>query len=293
MHMALAADDRFKDCDYRKMDTLGVSVQEGLSRTSLDLPEWLNGSIGKSSCLGDKNTTAQVHPYKLTHTFFRLAKEIAGSERREGVVEGVLQDGEKIIGVRVNGEVIPTDVVVIAMGPWSGAALRWFNLPAITGRRAHSIVLQPSQPISAHACFLEYTSKSGKSRDSPEAYPRPDGSVYVCGKSDTEELPNDPKDVQYNSECCKELRYMAGVMSTALKEADLQVEQACYLPSSPDGLPLIGRIPNTPNGFVATGHTCWGILNAPATGEAMAQLVVDGTCSMLDLSPFNPARLLQ
>ena len=34
-----------------------------------------------------------------------------------------------------------------------------------------------------------------------------------------------------------------------------------------------------------------GILNAPATGEAMAELILDGAERSVDLSPFNPARL--
>jgi glycine/D-amino acid oxidase-like deaminating enzyme len=35
----------------------------------------------------------------------------------------------------------------------------------------------------------------------------------------------------------------------------------------------------------------WGILNAPATGEAMAELIVDGAAKNLDLAPYDPARL--
>jgi glycine/D-amino acid oxidase-like deaminating enzyme len=42
---------------------------------------------------------------------------------------------------------------------------------------------------------------------------------------------------------------------------------------------------------VATGHSVWGMLNAPATGEAMAELVVDGGGQSVDLSAFDPARL--
>ena len=42
---------------------------------------------------------------------------------------------------------------------------------------------------------------------------------------------------------------------------------------------------------MATGHSVWGILNAPATGEAMAELILDGVASTVDLSPFDPARL--
>jgi glycine/D-amino acid oxidase-like deaminating enzyme len=42
---------------------------------------------------------------------------------------------------------------------------------------------------------------------------------------------------------------------------------------------------------VATGHSVWGILNAPATGEAMAELIVDGAARTVDLSRFDPGRL--
>ena len=58
-----------------------------------------------------------------------------------------------------------------------------------------------------------------------------------------------------------------------------------------DGLPLIGAVPGFGNAYVATGHSVWGILNAPATGEAMAELITNGIAETTDLAPFDPARL--
>ena len=43
--------------------------------------------------------------------------------------------------------------------------------------------------------------------------------------------------------------------------------------------------------YVASGHSVWGILNGPASGEALAELIVDRTTSAVDLAPFDPARL--
>ncbi len=40
-----------------------------------------------------------------------------------------------------------------------------------------------------------------------------------------------------------------------------------------------------------SGHSVWGILNAPATGEALAELIVDGVARSTDLAPFDPGRL--
>lgn len=44
---------------------------------------------------------------------------------------------------------------------------------------------------------------------------------------------------------------------------------------------------------IATGHSCWGILNSPATGAALAELIVDGKASIVDLTPFDPARFMK
>jgi glycine/D-amino acid oxidase-like deaminating enzyme len=33
------------------------------------------------------------------------------------------------------------------------------------------------------------------------------------------------------------------------------------------------------------------MLNGPATGEVMAELIVDGAATTVDITPFDPARL--
>ena len=67
--------------------------------------------------------------------------------------------------------------------------------------------------------------------------------------------------------------------------------QACYRPVARDGLPLIGRIRGPEAAYVATGHSVWGMLNAPATGEAVAELLVEGRTRTVDIAAFDPARL--
>jgi glycine/D-amino acid oxidase-like deaminating enzyme len=59
-------------------------------------------------------------------------------------------------------------------------------------------------------------------------------------------------------------------------------------PITSDGLPLIGRVPGVAGAYAATGYSVWGILNAPATGEALAELIVDGSAHTVDLRPFDP-----
>ena len=80
-------------------------------------------------------------------------------------------------------------------------------------------------------------------------------------------------------------------LSPVLARSKVLAQQACYRPVTQDGLPLIGPVPGLEGAYVATGHSVWGILNAPGTGEAIAELIVDGATRTVDLAPFDPGRL--
>jgi glycine/D-amino acid oxidase-like deaminating enzyme len=84
---------------------------------------------------------------------------------------------------------------------------------------------------------------------------------------------------------------MCRALSPVLAAAPIVARQACFRPVTRDGLPLIGKVPGIDGAYIATGHGVWGILNAPATGEAMAELIIDGAARAVDLTPFNPGRL--
>eukprot|EP01087_Luapelamoeba_hula_P009570 TRINITY_DN2480_c0_g1_i1.p1 TRINITY_DN2480_c0_g1~~TRINITY_DN2480_c0_g1_i1.p1 ORF type:complete len:190 (+),score=24.56 TRINITY_DN2480_c0_g1_i1:656-1225(+) len=189
------------------------------------------------------------------------------------------------------------------MGPWSHMATEWFpSLPHVSSWKAHSVVIRPLQEsvITAHTLFLQYKPSVGKMTD-PEVYPRDDGTVYVCGASDhSAKLPADPTEVKPKEGACDTLRKVARTVSShldTLKEdgiaAKLEAEQACFLPVSPDGNPIIGRIPGVTGAYIATGHSVWGILLGPATGAALAELISTGTSKTINISAFDPARFVQ
>lgn len=109
-----------------------------------------------------------------------------------------------------------------------------------------------------------------------------------------EEVPDDPDQIVGNPESIRVLKRVACNVSSHLREGEAQVkaEQACFLPCTDDSVPIIGEVPGVKGCYVATGHSCWGILNGPATGAAMAELVLDGRSSIVDLAQFSPARFV-
>ena len=279
------------DYGYRRMDTFMLSAREhgtvpGGHR--VPAPPWIDGGAVVAGALGSPDTTAQVHPARFTQALLdgALAR---GGVLRMGRVEGVIEREGVARGVQVDGERVDADAVVLAMGPWTGRAAGRVSLPRIEGLKGHSVTLA-APDVPAHALFVDYRMAGGRAIE-PEIIPRPDGDVYVCGMADPQPLPDSADGVEVSEAACAVLARAAGRVSTGLAAAAVTRRQACYRPVTDDGLPLIGPVPKLPGAYVATGHGPWGMLNAPATGLALAELIGDGRSTTVDLRPFDPARL--
>jgi glycine/D-amino acid oxidase-like deaminating enzyme len=278
------------DWGYRRMTTYAGTVGRPPVRMSRGIgPGWISSDVEINGRLGSTDTTAQVHPAAFTVGMMRAAEE-RGAEVLLGQAMGLLRRGGDVVGVQFDGEALEGDAVVIAMGPWSILAGRWLPLPPVYGLKGHSLVFQTGATLPPEALFLEYAEPAGPML-SPEVFPRADGTTYVCGISSDSPLPIDPDLVAPDDGAIDRLKRLCDRMSPDLARAPVLASQACYRPVTADGLPLIGAVPGARGAYVATGHSVWGILNAPATGEAMAELILDGAASTVDLSPFDPARL--
>jgi D-amino-acid dehydrogenase len=64
-----------------------------------------------------------------------------------------------------------------------------------------------------------------------------------------------------------------------------------WRPMTPDGLPLIGRVPALENVYLAAGHGMLGVSMAPATGKLVAELVT-GRPPHIDPAPCAVSRRL-
>lgn len=116
-----------------------------------------------------------------------------------------------------------------------------------------------------------------------QVYPRADGTVYICGAGDKEPLPQSADLVKANEKAIKLLIHQASLISPELTNKPVLKEQACYLPISEyTQLPLIGYHPKYKQLVLATGHSFWGILNAPITGKIISELLTSGEISSID-----------
>lgn len=297
---------------YRKLPVLSVAPgkdDSGLKKALNGpikeyIPNWLNGNIGNVRPMGYGDDTAQITPKEFVHKMIEKGK----LQVTLGEVKGVVfddSDTTRITGVKYidrsskETKILQADVVVISAGPWSCIAEDWFgdsiSLP-MEGVKSTSIVWKKGEDdVDATALFCGEDPRFGTHL---EVYPRPDGTIYICGIGGSDYISREElKNGAFREECnANDSRVQAASdafteMSKLYKtKGELDRRQACTRPCPPDAMPYMGQIPGFQGAYINAGHNCWGIAWAPACGLAMAELILQGKSSTIDLKPFNPAR---
>jgi glycine/D-amino acid oxidase-like deaminating enzyme len=288
LHQTIADSLGAESIQYRRLTCAAISVAgQDLIKPGgkkLDGIEWAQaaGIVGVRP-LGDEDTIAQVHPKMLCKALFEATKLLAPQSKilKGKVVSAVYNDDssssdkEQLLGARLGDDsIVNGDALVYACGPWTADVM--------TGVKYHSVVVPTSTVLSQCVFF----SGCGDL----EVYVRPDSTAYCTGFPDNPvRVTEEPGKEQVRPDAVQRIKAAVQQASDLGEEASL-LEQACYLPSTPDGLPIMGEVESHRKCYVVAGHSCWGILMGPASGESMAHIVATGESPHLNLDIFSPSR---
>ncbi|CAI6333643.1 unnamed protein product [Periconia digitata] len=243
--------------------------------------------------MGDPSTTAQVHPYNFTTSMAQLAEE-KGVRIVYGSATKIEKAGGKVTGISYRPktsssedqtvapeEKLEANAVILTAGPWTPTV--YPSVP-ISALRAHSVTIRPSRPVSAYCLFTSISLPKPNSKRTttatPEIYARPTNEIYACGEGDTlVPLPSSSSEVETDISRCNDIVTQVQAISPELRDGEVLVRQACYLPnvdSRKGEGPIIGESSKVKGLFIGAGHTCWGIQNGPGTGLCLSELVWEG-----------------
>ncbi|GBD31445.1 Glycine oxidase [bacterium HR33] len=190
----------------------------------------------------------------------------------ERVDELVIRDG-RLTAVRTATRTISAGAAVIAAGCWSG---RISGLP-----RPLSV-----EPVRGQLVALDWPAGEPPGIVyAGQGYLLKRGNEAIAGTT-VEHVGFDPGVTEAG---------IASILATARKVFPALAgkpvlrQWAGLRPGTPDGRPMVGRDPEIPNLWYATGHGRHGILLAALTGEIIANLFA-GEKQEYDLSPLDPSR---
>ncbi|MEM7408162.1 MAG: FAD-binding oxidoreductase [Pseudomonadota bacterium] len=227
---------------------------------------------------------AWIDPHAALMGFRRKARALGVTYRKGEVRDFECEAGDVRRAVLDDGSTISGEQFVNAGGAWCAELA------------AHVGIDLPVQPMSRESYFFKAESHLEPLpflKTESDLAIRPEGDGYVGG------LPAWDEPDGWNFEVSPD--YFERRVWPALAERipameTLRLERSWrghYARSQFDLSPYLGNTPTGPKNFhLANGFSGHGIMHAPATGRALAELLVDGHFVSLDLSCFRYARLL-
>ena len=195
------------------------------------------------------------------------AAESRGVEIVLAEATDVIYDSDRAVGVKCGEERIDCDAVVLALGPWSGTASLWTDIDIPIVPQKGEIVrvegLNPPLGIHIHGYSLG---------SSCSVIQKSDGATWLAATVEDDS----GFDVTPSSEALEALSLRGMRIVPELESHKLVLHTACMRPVTPDGDPILGKIPGKERAFIATGTGGKGILMGPVIGRAIADLIITG-----------------
>lgn len=282
------------DIGYRENSTIHLAFSESdverlksqfltLNRQGLSV-RWLEGQslweveprVSRKALGGLASHQAQVLAYRFVLALV-CAAEKRGMKMRHGEAVGLENSAGRVNGVRLrSGEIILTDKVVLAMGPWSQHAASWVGLNV------------PVYPVRGQLLELQVPNpqlKASLSHDGMYVVHKADG-ITLAGTTEEHDsgFANHPTEAGAEAIVKAVLR-----LAPSLGEAKVMNHISGLRPRSGDGLPLIGPLPGWQGVYMVSGHFRDGIKLSAISTRIITDLITKG-CSPISIERFDPGR---
>ncbi|MGH2500767.1 MAG: NAD(P)/FAD-dependent oxidoreductase [Candidatus Limnocylindria bacterium] len=189
----------------------------------------------------------------------------------------------RVGGVRCGDRRWACGLVVDAAGPWAAevALLAGVDLPIVPLRR--QIFL--TEPVAGFAGEFPLTVEFATG-----LYMHRESGGVLLGMADPQERPG--FDDSLNWEFLPSVVERALARLPLLERASIRGGWGGLYEDTPDKHPIVGAVEEVDGFLCAAGFSGHGIMHAPAIGELVAELVVDGRTS-LDLRPLRRSRFAE
>jgi len=219
-------------------------------------------------------------PTSTMNGYVARARE-AGATFVEGAqVTEITCGNGRVAGVRSSAGDVAAPTIVDAAGPWAAlvAKLAKVDLP-ISPLRRHIFVTEPVAGLDEDfPLTIEFATGLYAHRES--------GGVLL-GMADPNEKPGFDDGVNWD--------FMPTVVERALsrfpilERTSIKTGWAGLYEDTPDKHPILGKVDGVEGFICAAGFSGHGVMHAPATGELLAELIVDGRTS-LDINALRASR---
>ena len=206
-------------------------------------------------------------------------------------VTALILEGPQIAGVATSQGPIATRTVVLAAGAWSAPLAKsvGVELPVEACRTQVALLRRPCEFGPSHPVYADLTN---------QIYFRPThGEMTHIGNVDPREERSVVDPDRYNEVAdrnfVEEMRSKIERRYSALRRGVGRGGYAALYSVTPDWQPIIDRLPGVEGVFCAAGFSGHGFKLAPAVGQILSELVLDGRATTFDIRALRAARFAE
>ena len=230
-------------------------------------------------------TSGYADPVKTANAFAHQA-EMKGAQILTGVqVTKITTENGHVSGVETNRGPIKASRVVCAANVWAKElfAKLEVNIPIEPTRKQVCLFKRPADFGKAHMVTDDFVN---------DIYMKPEGEQTLVGEIESPGSPMDPDNYNEGIDSDRVLRYSQKVVHRfpAMGAAISKGGYSGPYDVSPDGHPILDEIPKIAGLYCAVGMSGHGFRFSPVTGRLVAEFILRGKTSGVDIKEFRLSR---
>ena len=224
-----------------------------------------------------------ANPYLVTTSLAARARELGAQVATRTNVTGVEVSGGRVQAVVTDQGRVATPIAVIAAGPWSNrlVAGSGVEFPLVPVRHQVAMVTRPSGLLPDHPIVGDIAQSFSFRPESP--------TLTMVGYAEEEVDLDDYDEGIDQAEAADALSRLVRRMP-AMEQSYLRGGWSGLFTTTPDWHPILDRVPGIEGLYCMVGFSGHGFKLAPSIGQAMAELILDGSAASIDLSPLRFSR---
>lgn len=227
-------------------------------------------------------TDGHLQPAELAAAYLKVGRDRGVQYKINSPVTGILVEGGRVRGVQVGGGEYHAPVVVNAGGPWSYLNAELADAVLPTAAIGHYYLT--TKPDPAHP--VERLSPAIRDRHH-RIYTRPESGGLIVGIYDSEPEQHDMRKLPLDFDmsrmkAARDSYQVASLIDAAhqrfpwIDERTPMTITTGIMTFTPDARPFCGKMPNIEGLYHCSGFSGHGIVQSPAIGLIMAELILDG-----------------
>ena len=222
----------------------------------------------------------------VTYAYSHRARELGARTLLRSPATGIEVTAGRVTAVNTAAGRIATERAIVATGPWSRRFLlqHGIDLPLEATRHEVIHLRRPLERLPYHP---------GGGDIANRIYFRPEGSdLTLVGNGNMEEVVDDPEvfGQRAGPDFIREVWSRLARRIPLMADAEFSAGYAGLYTSTPDSHPIIDAVEGIEGMYICTGFSGHGFKLSPMVGVLMAELILDGRATTIDISPLRRSR---